>query len=476
MKNDLLLTNETAKILYQSFAAGMPILDYHCHLEARDIAEDKRFRSIAELWLGGDHYKWRFMRACGVEERFITGDAPEAEKFKKWAGVLERGLGNPLSCWSHMELKQYFGYDGVLNERTAGEVWELCNARLSEPEMSAKGLIAGSGVKLLCTTDDPADSLLWHQKLKAEFSDPKKRERFPVRVLPAWRPDQALAIQKPSFAAYMDSLGKAASMEIGNLSDLEQALEKRMLAFHELGCRVSDHGLERMVYTPVSRNKAEEILKKGLGGGAVSQEEAEAYQTYLLLFLGEQYHRLGWAMQIHYGCSRNNNSRMYRLLGADTGFDCIGEESPSARLIGFLDALSGEKKLPKTILYSLNPKDNEQIDSVIGCFQDPEAGALLQHGAAWWFNDHSAGIRSQLTSLASIGCLGNFVGMLTDSRSFISYPRHDYFRRILCGLVGQWMESGEYPYDMETAGRLVQDISYRNAVRYFGFDQDSFRL
>ena len=265
-------------------------------------------------------------------------------------------------------------------------------------------------------------------------------------------------------------------MEIGNLSDLEQALEKRMLAFHELGCRVSDHGLERMVYTPVSRNKAEEILKKGLGGGAVSQEEAEAYQTYLLLFLGEQYHRLGWAMQIHYGCSRNNNSRMYRLLGADTGFDCIGEESPSARLIGFLDALSGEKKLPKTILYSLNPKDNEQIDSVIGCFQDPEAGARLQHGAAWWFNDHSAGIRSQLTSLASIGCLGNFVGMLTDSRSFISYPRHDYFRRILCGLVGQWMESGEYPYDMETAGRLVQDISYRNAVRYFDFDQDSLRL
>lgn len=464
MDEDFLLYTETAGELFHTCAKSLPIVDYHCHISPEEIARDRKFDNLAEIWLGGDHYKWRFMRANGIEERFITGDASDWEKFFKWAGVLERGIGNPLYTWSHMELKRYFGYGGVLNERTAGEVWELGKERLSWPSMSARGLILQSKVTHLCTTDDPADSLKWHQVLRED-------REFPVQVLPAWRPDQALSVEKPSFLSYLERLGEAAGMEIGSVVSLKEALVRRMDVFEDMGCLASDHGLSHVMYVPASEEKLEQIFEKRLLHKELSREETEQYKTGLLLFLAEQYAEGGWVMQLHYGCSRDNNRQMYERLGPDTGFDCIGPETPAEQLIGFLDALHSRGALPKTILYSLNPHDNERIDSVIGCFQTSECPSKLQHGAAWWFNDHRQGIRNHLISLASIGCLGTFVGMLTDSRSFLSYTRHEYFRRILCDLLGQWAEDGEFPDDRAVLEKLVSDISYHNAIRYFGFTE-----
>ncbi len=463
MDETFLLETECAKTLYRDYARPMPILDYHCHIHPKDIALNRRFANITELWLSGDHYKWRQMRANGVAEDYITGAAPDREKFQKWAETLEKLIGNPLYCWSHLELKRYFGYHGCLNGETAEEVWRLTCEKLKQPQMSAQGLIHQSRVTLLCTTDDPVDSLKWHIQIKND-------DAFDTIVLPTFRPDKLLHAEAEDFADYIGELEIAAGIPILHLEDLKRAIQKRMRKFHEAGCRISDHGLYAMPYAPSSQEESDAIFQKALAGMLLTRKEAEQYKTDLLLFLGREYHRMGWAMQLHYGCRRNNCTSLYQTLGADAGFDCISNETATGPLIDFLNALFATGELPKTIVYSLNPNDNAAIDTAIGCFQNTEAAGALQHGSAWWFNDHKAGMLEHLTSLANLGVLGNFIGMLTDSRSFLSYTRHEYFRRILCNLIGGWVERGEYPNDAKALRQIIEGICYRNAVSYFGFD------
>ena len=463
MDKDFLLSTETAKKLYHNYAEVMPILDYHCHLNPQEIAEDKHFENITEVWLGGDHYKWRQMRSNGVEEYYITGDAPAREKFQKWAETLEKLIGNPLYHWSHLELQRYFGYTGHLCADTAEEVWNLCNEKLAQPDMSARELIKRSGVTLVCTTDDPVDSLEWHEKIKAD-------ETFDVQVLPAWRPDKAANIEKPTFLDYVAKLSEVSGVSIKSFADLKKAIVNRMEYFNERGCSVSDHGLDYVLYAPASDEEIEEIFAKRLAGGELSACETAKYKTAFMIFVGKEYHRLNWVMQLHYGCKRDNNGLMFKKLGPDTGFDCISNYTPADQLADFLNALVSTDELPKTILYSLNPVDNAAIGTIIGCFQDSAAIGKIQQGSAWWFNDNKTGMIEQMTSLANLGILSNFVGMLTDSRSFLSYPRHEYFRRILCELIGGWVENGEYPDDEKALEKIIKGISYNNAVRYFGFD------
>lgn len=463
MGKNFLLKTETAKKLYHDYAAKMPILDYHCHINPQEIYEDRKFETITQVWLGGDHYKWRQMRSNGVEERYITGDASDREKFQKWAETLELAIGNPLYHWSHLELQRYFGYEGVLNGDTAEEVWNLCNAKLQEDGMTVRNLIRQSGVTLLCTTDDPADDLKWHKLIKEDDS-------FEVQVLPAWRPDNAMKVEKPAFPGYMKRLSEVSGVNIASFEDLKIALVKRMEFFHEMGCVISDHGLDYAMYVPASAEEIEAIFAKGLAGESVSKEEELKFKTAFMVYIAKEYYRLGWAMQLHYGCKRDNNHIMYDRLGPDTGFDCIDTHTPSSELADLLNALNETGELPKTILYSLNPSDNAAIGTVLGCFQGSDAIGKIQHGSAWWFNDHKQGMRDQMISLANLGLLGNFIGMLTDSRSFLSYARHEYFRRIMCDLIGTWVEDGEYPEDYVALQKIVEGISYNNAVRYFGFD------
>ena len=461
LDDDFLLTTPTARRLYQ-VARSMPILDYHCHLDPKEIAQDRRFENITQVWLGGDHYKWRLMRANGVDEAYITGDAPDREKFQKWAETLELAIGNPLYHWSHLELRRYFGYEGVLNEDTAQEVWELCNQKLQEPGMSARNLIANSGVTLVCTTDDPADSLEWHQQLAQDSS-------FPVKVLPAWRPDAAMGLERPEYLDYLQRLGQAAGVEIRTYGDLKKALLSRMAFFDKMGCRASDHALTVAVCQPASEEELERVFQKRLEGEPLTQEELAAFQTGFLRFVAGEYKRLGWVMQLHYGCRRNNNTRMFHKLGRDTGYDAVLQGTPSLEVAAFLDLLASQDALPRMVLYSLNPNDDEGLHSVIGCFQDGTPLGRIQQGSAWWFNDHKAGMVKQLTAFANGGLLGNFIGMLTDSRSFLSYPRHEYFRRILCELLGAWVENGEYPADWKALEKMVRGVCYNNAVEFFGF-------
>lgn len=458
MDEDFLLSTDTAKHLFFDYAKDMPIIDYHCHLSPKEIAEDAKFENITQLWLGGDHYKWRQMRSNGVEEKYITGDAPDREKFQKWAETLEMAVGNPLYHWSHLELQRYFGYYGVLNGETAEEVWQLCNEKIKT--MSARKLILDSKVEMLATTDDPVDDLHWHRQIARDDS-------FPVKVLPAFRPDKALGIEKDEFVSYMDRLARVAEVSIGSFEDVKEALTKRIQFFDEMGCCISDHGLERVMYLDTTDEDADRILKKKLAGESLSQLEVQQYKMRLLLFLGQQYHRYGWVMQLHYGVKRDNNKRRFEKLGADTGFDSISTSAPINELADFLNELAYTEELPKTIIYSLNPTDNVAIGSVIGCFQTSEAVGKIQHGSAWWFNDNKTGMMEQMTSLANQGLLGNFIGMLTDSRSFLSYTRHEYFRRIVCELIGSWVENGEYPDDEKTLQKIVEGISYKNAKRYF---------
>lgn len=461
LDDDFLLTTPTARRLYQ-VARSMPILDYHCHLDPKEIAQDRRFENITQVWLGGDHYKWRLMRANGVDEAYITGDAPDREKFQKWAETLELAIGNPLYHWSHLELRRYFGYEGVLNGDTAQEVWELCNQKLQEPGMSARSLIANSGVTLVCTTDDPADSLEWHQQLAQDSS-------FPVKVLPAWRPDAAMGLERPEYLDYLQRLGQAAGVEIRTYADLKKALLSRMAFFDKMGCRASDHALTVAVCQPASEEELERVFQKRLEGEPLTQEELAAFQTGFLRFVAGEYKRLGWVMQLHYGCRRNNNTRMFHKLGRDTGYDAVLQGTPSLEVAAFLDLLASQDALPRMVLYSLNPNDDEGLHSVIGCFQDGTPLGRIQQGSAWWFNDHKAGMVKQLTAFANGGLLGNFIGMLTDSRSFLSYPRHEYFRRILCELLGAWVENGEYPADWKALEKMVRGVCYNNAVEFFGF-------
>lgn len=463
MDENFLLQTETAQKLYHDYAEHTPILDYHCHINPQEIYEDRQFENITQVWLGGDHYKWRFMRSCGIDERFITGDASDKEKFLKWAEVLGKAIGNPLFHWSHLELKKYFGYQGVLNKNTAEEVWELCNRRLAEPDMSVRNIIRQSNVTLICTTDDPVDSLEWHRKIAEDAS-------FEVQVLPAWRPDKAMNIEKTTYTDYLAQLSEASGMAVSTFADLKKALANRMDFFASMGCSVSDHALEYVMYAPASDEEIETIFAKRLRGEALTRMEELKFKTAFMLFVGAEYAKRGWVMQLHYGCKRDNNTPMFDRLGPDTGYDCINNYAPSSEMADFLNSLNRNGNLPKTIIYSLNPNDNQAIGTILGCFQDSTAVAKIQQGSAWWFNDHKTGMQDQMISLANLGNLSGFVGMLTDSRSFLSYTRHDYFRRILCNLIGGWVENGEFPADYDTLEEIVKGICYYNAVKYFGFN------
>lgn len=457
-----MLGSKTARELFRGYAKDAPIVDYHCHIDAREIAGDLRFENITQLWLKNDHYKWRLMRAAGVDERLITGDATDREKFDVWAFVIARAVGNPLFHWSHLELKRYFGFNGVLSEITADEVWTLTEQALAKPEMSARGLIARSNVEILCTTDDPVDSLEAHRQI---LEDPS----VPFRVLPAFRPDRIVEIEKPEFFEIIEQLEDACAFKINKLDDLERALAERMNFFAEAGCRISDHGTERFVFEPASRETICRIFSKRLSmmAGKPTDLEIDQFKTAMFLFFAREAHARNWTMQIHFGCRRDNNSAMYEILGPNSGFDCISGGTFVAPAARFLNMLEQEEQLPRMIFYSLNPNDNALIDSLIACFQKGPEFGRLQHGSAWWFNDHEAGIREHLLNLASNGYLPAFVGMLTDSRSFLSFSRHEYFRRILCDMLGQAVETGRFPADLELLGGIIGDICYHNARRLF---------
>lgn len=463
MDKDFLLSTKTAQELYHEHAEKTPILDYHCHINPQEIANDRKFENITQVWLGGDHYKWRQMRSNGIDEKYITGDASDREKFQKWAETLEKAIGNPLYHWSHLELQRYFGYNGALNGETAEEVWNLCNAKLQEDSMSVRNIIKNSGVTLICTTDDPIDSLEWHKAIAEDKS-------FDVQVLPAWRPDKAMNIEKPDYLDYLAKLSDVSGVKIKDFASLKEALTVRLDFFKSMGCTATDHALEYVMYKPAAEEEIEAIFAKRAAGNEITREEELKFKTAFMLFAGREYNKRDMAMQLHYGCKRDNNVFRFNQLGPDTGYDCINNFAPSSEMADFLNALNSTDELPKTILYSLNPNDNASIGTILGCFQDSSAIGKIQQGSAWWFNDNKTGMIEQMTSLANLGLLGNFIGMLTDSRSFLSYTRHEYFRRILCELIGGWVENGEYPADMKVLGRMIEDISYNNAVRYFGFN------
>ena len=472
MDKNFLLETETAQHLFHDYADRMPLVDYHCHISPKEIYEDRRFNNLAEVWLGGknpdgtyfgDHYKWRVMRSNGTPEDYITGDKPDFERFMKFTEALEMAIGNPMYHWCNLELHKYFGIEEPLTADTAKMIWDKCNDMLkNDPEMTVRGLIRKSNVAFIGTTDDPIDSLEWHQKIKEDPS-------ITVKVCPSFRPDKAINISKEGFAEYIGKLAASVGKEsFASADEVIDALIKRLEFFAEMGCRASDHGLD---YIPFRKGTAEEInaaFAKVMKGEEISLEEAEKYQTAVLLALGKAYHRLGIAMQLHYSCHRNANERMYRRLGPDTGFDMIATNNCGESIADLLSELDRTNECPKTILYSLNPVDNELLGTLLGCFQSDEVPGKIQLGSAWWFNDTKSGMEDQMRALANLGLLGNFIGMLTDSRSFLSYARHDYFRRIMCNMIGNWVENGEYPNFDASLKKIVEGISYNNAARYFG--------
>ena len=465
MDKDFLLKTETAKQLYHDHAAKMPIIDYHCHIDPKDIYEDRRFDSITQVWLGGDHYKWRAMRSCGVAEHYITGDAAPEEKFQKWAESIPLLIGNPLYHWTHLELQRYFDVYEPLTGDNAMAVYEKCNAILSQPDMTARGIIKRSNVKLLCTTDDPADDLHWHELMAA---DPT----MPAVVLPAFRPDKAMRADKPDFPQYVDRLSAAVGYPIETVSDMRRALADRVDFFQAHGCRTSDHGLDYAFYVEATPAQLEDIFARARSGKAITWDEQLAYHTAMLVSVSKAYKKYDWVTQLHFGCIRDNSRKMYGKLGPDTGFDAINDASNALGLSRLLSAFEESDALTRTIVYSLNPSDNGVVGTLIGCFQsDSPIPGKIQQGSAWWFNDHKPGMEAQMVSLMSLGAMGTFNGMLTDSRSFLSYTRHEYFRRILCDLFGRLVEDGEYPADMARLGKMVEDISYNNTLRYFRFDE-----
>ena len=467
LDKDFLLNTETARILYHDAAASCPIIDYHCHISPKEIWENIHYDSITQVWLGGDHYKWRLMRCAGVDEKYITGDASAHDKFVAWAKVLGKAIGNPLYHWSHLELRRYFGYEGILNESTAEEVWNLCNEQLHRPDFGVRDLVARSNVETICTTDDPIDTLEYHEKLEKDAS-------FKTTVLPAWRPDKAMNLEKSTWKDYLAALEKVSGVTIDSFEALKKALAIRMDYFAAHRCSLSDHGLDYVMYSPASAEEVERIFSDRLNGADLSAADIAKFKTAFMRFVAHQYKERGWVMQLHYGCRRDNNPPMFDRLGPDTGYDCVNNMAPSTETAAFLGALEQEGALPRTILYSLNTNDNSAIDTICGCFQNSEAVSKVQHGSAWWFNDHFDGMMQQLRSLGSLGYLAGFVGMLTDSRSFLSYPRHEYFRRILCRLLGEWVDEGMYPEDIDTLKEIVKDISYRNAKAYFNFASDKY--
>lgn len=462
MDKDFLLTTETAQRLYHDYAEHTPIVDYHCHINPAQIASNYRFKNITEVWLGGDHYKWRVMRSNGVDERFITGDATDREKFMAFAEVLPKAIGNPMYHWCHLELKRYFDCDLTLNGDTAEEIWNHCNARLGQDDMRVRGIIEKSKVTTIATTDDPVDSLEYHKAIAEDAS-------CKVKVLPAWRPDKAINISKDGFTAYIKTLSQVSGVDITNMASLKAALVNRLDHFDKMGCKASDHGMDEAVYAPATEAEVDAILAKALLGETPNLLDTRRYQYAVLHFLACEYAQRDWVMELHFAVNRNPNSRMLQQLGPDTGFDCIDSRDCISALPAFLNSVNNEGKLPKTIIFSLNPGDNAAIGTLLGSFQGTEAAGKLQQGSAWWFNDTKGGMIQQMESLASLSLLGNFLGMLTDSRSFLSYTRHEYFRRILCELIGGWVENGEYPADMKYLGAMVQNICYNNAMNYFGY-------
>lgn len=460
LHDDFLLENEYAKELFHDYAKDLPIIDYHNHLPPEEIRNDKNFKNITEVWLGGDHYKWRLMRANGVDEKYVTGSASDQEKFKQWAKTVPNTLGNPLYHWTHMELLNYFGIDDLLDEVSADEIWTKTNDALQQEHMSTRNLLLNNKVEFVGTTDDPVDSLEHHQALF--------KEDFSVRVAPSFRPDKALNIGNEHFVAYVEKLQEVVGKELTEYSSFLDGLAERIDYFDEQGCRASDHAIEEMFFESSSETEAGTIYRKKMNGETLTTEEIDKFKTYTLQFLADKYEQKDWAMQLHLGALRNNNTKMFELLGPDTGYDSIGDKLVAEKLAQFLDALVLNNSLPKTILYTLNPRDNYILATMAGNFQDGSYPGKVQFGTAWWFNDHIDGMEDQMNILANVGLIKHFLGMLTDSRSFLSFPRHDYFRRILCNMIGGWAEKGTAPKDMKLLGKYVEDISYYNAKRYFG--------
>jgi len=462
LDQDFLLESQTAKILFHDYAKEMPIIDYHCHLPPDEIATDKKFENLTRIWLNGDHYKWRAMRANGIPEKYITGDADDLEKFIKWAETVPYTWRNPLYHWTHMELKNPFGINKLLHQGTAGEIWEETREMLQSGEYSARNIMRKMNVELVCTTDDPADTLEHHQKTK--------EDGFEIRMLPAWRPDKAMAVDDAAiYNAYLDKLGAVADTEIISFDDLLWVLERRHDYFHQHGCRLSDHGLETFYAADYTEAESKVIFSRVRSGKSLSPEEIQKFKSFMLVHFGIMDHSRGWTQQFHIGAMRNNNSRMISQLGPDTGYDSIGDFGVARAMSKFLDRLASEDKLTNTIVYNLNPRDNELIATMLYNFNDGTVPGKMQYGSAWWFLDQIDGMQKQINTLSNIGLLSRFVGMLTDSRSFLSFPRHEYFRRILCNIIGNDMENGLLPGDIALAGRMVQDISYNNAKSYFGF-------
>jgi len=457
--DDFLLHGDTAREMYRAFAADPPILDYHCHLPVRDLAEDRRFESLFEIWLEGDHYKWRAMRANGVAERYCTGDAPPYEKFLAWARTVPRTLRNPLYHWTHLELRRYFGIDDLLNEASAPAIWSRANARLADADLSAHGILRRFNVSCVCTTDDPADSLAHHAALAASPLE--------TAVYPTFRPDAALRVGDPAgFNPWVDALGAAAGTAIARLPDLLDALRKRHDDFHAHGCRLSDHGLDHCPRSIASDADAARIFDRARAGRSVGNEDAEQFAGYLMVYFGTLDAARGWTKQLHLGALRNVNSPMMASLGRDTGFDAIGDWPQIRPLAAYLDALARQHALPKMIVYNLNPADGYAFATLAGSFQDGSVAGKMQFGTAWWFLDQREGIEWQLNALSNAGLLSRFVGMVTDSRSFMSFPRHEYFRRILCNLIGAEVDRGELPRDVDLLGSTIRDICFENARRY----------
>ncbi len=463
MDADFLLDTPTAKKLFHEFAENMPICDYHCHLNPKEIYENKAPENITQLWLSGDHYKWRAMRSCGVDEKYCTGNASDREKFQKFGYTLQYCIGNPLYHWAHIELQRYFGIDTPLNAKTADGIFDRANDAIKNGDFRPQSLIAKSNVKIVCTTDDPVDDLKYHKLLK-------NTDGFDCKVLPSFRPDKALNAHLEGFAEYIHQLGKVSGVDIKSYKDVIKALLRRADYFDSVGCKVSDQAFDYPPYLIADDDEIEDVFQRAMHGEKITSQDCDKYRTPVLLALGKKYYELGWAMEIHIGALRNNNTLMFEQIGPDTGFDSVDDCEIAKPLSKFLDALNRNRVLPKTILFNLNDKDNTVLATMLGNFQSAEAESKIQFGPAWWFLDTMDGMTNQMKTLGNLGVLGKFVGMETDSRSFTSYGRHEYFRRIMCALIGRWVEDGWYAYDEEILKEIVQGISYNNAIKYFDFD------